>query len=152
MKRPALLLTLLAIIVPVVYVGHEHLFYYWDYASYEDQAIAEAAVWKPIVTGHPSDLLHLLVQLRRSTANPYSNLHAALSAPVLTAFGASRITYVLGLTLTYLLPYALAMGALAARLLRRPGQMYWPAAFLTLLLHRSGCRPCAVIPILVQRC
>lgn len=138
-----LLLTALIVVVTVLYVSAEHAIYYWDDAQYQDITKVEAITLREAPPRSPRAALDLLRTVRESTAKDYSDLHTWLLAPWLLAFGASRLTYILGLALSYLLPFALAIGGVAAKLVPdRPRLAFWSTAFLML------CVPAVWLPTL----
>lgn len=124
-----LILTLASVVLlACFYVSRERFFYYWDYAVYQD--IAEAAT-DTFLRLSPLDSFYTLY---RSTADAYSSLFTVPLVPILLLFGESRLVYVAGLAATYLVPFALALGALAERLIPgRPRRVFWATAAVALL-------------------
>lgn len=124
-----LILTLASVVLlACFYVSRERFFYYWDYAVYQDIA---AAATDTFLTLSPLDSFYTLY---RSTADAYSSLFSVPLVPILLLFGESRLVYVAGLAATYLVPFALALGAVAERLIPgRPRWVFWATAAVALL-------------------
>lgn len=114
-----------------LYVSCERTFYYWDQAAYQDIAAETASAFRES-TGAGLSFLH------ESYRRDYNALFALPLLPWLLGFGESRLVFELALALCYLVPFALAIGALAARLVRPGGRrVLWPAAILALLAPMS---------------
>lgn len=117
-----------AVLLACFYVSRERFFYYWDYAVYQD--ISEAAT-DTFLTLSPLDSFYTLY---RSTADAYSSLFTVPLVPLLLLFGESRVVYVAGLATVYLVPFALALGAVAERLIPgRPRRVFWATVAVALL-------------------
>lgn len=125
----ALLLAMAAAVVSVTraYVGAERCFYSWDHASYQSIALDTAAAFR-------SSPLAGWQALRQSFHADYNAFFALPLVPWILAFGPSRMSYELGVALAYLLPFPLAIGAVATRLVSDGRRVaFWSAAWLALL-------------------
>jgi hypothetical protein len=128
----ALLAALMAVLLGVTYayVGAERFFYYWDFAVHQDIASATAAAFRESWTAGWR-------AVGQSLREDYNALFALPLAPVLGRHD-SRMAYEMGLALTGLLPFALAVGALATRVVAGPARtVFWTATWLTLLVPMS---------------
>ena len=134
-RRRALLtdFMLLAATVTVVlglthtYVARERFFYFWDQAHY--QSIAERTA-----SAFQVSFKEGFDTLRLSYRDDYNALFALPLVPWLTVFGASRMSYEMGLALVYQAPLILSWGAVAAHLvLERRRAAFWGAVLLALL-------------------
>ncbi len=126
----AALIVLVAVVLGVTaaYVGSERTFYFWDQAAYQDIASRTAAAFRDTAGSG-------LASLQASFDADYNALFALPLVPWLLAFGDSRLAFVLGLALLYLVPLTLAVGALAARLVPGGGRAtFWLATGLALLV------------------
>lgn len=115
------------VFVSHAYVGAERFFYSWDHASYQNITVDTAAAFRESASAGWS-------ALRRSFHSDYNAFFALPLVPWVLTFGPSRMSYELGLALVYLVPFPLAVGAVASRIVpeqRRLG--FWVAAWLALL-------------------
>ena len=121
------LLIALTIFVSAAYVLQEHDFYYFD--GGRSHGIANEKVLK----FHQSPLA-ALADIKESLGEAYNEVFTLPLLPFMMLFGDSRLVFVLGVALVYQLPYALAMGAIAARLVpvAHPA-VFWSAAFISLI-------------------
>jgi hypothetical protein len=125
---PLLVLSLVAAAFAFIYTTSERFFYFWDYALYQDLTANTAAAFRTSF----SDGMHTVWG---SFDNDYNRLFTLPLVPVALEFGLSRPVFIVCLAIFYQLPFALAMGAIAAELFRgcrRP--ILWGTALLTLLL------------------
>lgn len=130
-----LLYVLIVTIVTFVYVSNEHTFYYWDYSIYHDMTLEKAIYFRELPKYSRNEVLEALKEIWKSTAEDYSDIHTLLIIPFILTFGASRLVYILSITLIYLLPFALVTGAIAAKLIpSHPRIVFWSAALLTLFV------------------
>ena len=129
----ALLLALGAVIVVVTYeyVTAERFFYFWDHAVFQDLAWSTASAFR--VSARDGWEV-----VRRSLHEDYNAFYALPLVPLLLVFGESRLAYEISLSLVYLLPFALAVGLLAARVASEPSRKaFWTGAGVTLLVPAS---------------
>ncbi|MFC1975503.1 ABC transporter permease [Chloroflexota bacterium] len=131
-----LLVILLTVLITLTYVSSEQTFYYWDYAAYHDMSLAKAINFREIPKNSLQAITDTLSDIRASTAQDYSDFHTLLIVPFILTFGASRLVYILGLSLVYLLPFILITGAIATKLISHYPRtfVFWSAAFLALLV------------------
>ena len=72
--------------------------------------------------------------VKDSLAHDYNEIFTIPLVPFLLTFGDSRLVYVMSIALVYQLPFALVIGAIAAKLLSSNSHaVFWSAALLTLL-------------------
>lgn len=125
-------LALLALIVGIVtwlYIASEKNFHWWIDWYYPTIQIANT------LRESPSEALALL---GRSLAQERNRLYVLPLVPFIWVFGSSRLVYEISLALVYLLPLALAMGAVATQLIRVHSKtVFWSTALLTLLIPVS---------------
>lgn len=133
----------MAVVVVFLYVSSERAFYYWDDAAYQDMAIAKAISLREVDIRSPRAVAGALGAVWYSTGRDYSDLHALPLAPVILAFGDSRLAYVAGLALVYLLPYTLVIGLVAQSLAPAgKGRLFWSAVLL------AAAQPAVWVPTL----
>ena len=128
----ASLLALLALIIVTItslYISSERNFHWWiDWYSPTIQ-IANA------FRESPSEAIELIAP---SLAQERNKLYVLPLVPFILAFGSSRLVYEISLALVYLLPFALAVGALATQLIRsHPRTVFWSTTLLSLLIPVS---------------
>jgi hypothetical protein len=108
------LLVALAFVVAAAFarsfVGGERFFYYWDFAAYQDIALRTADTFRTL------GLVDAFYTVYLSTADDYNAIFAIPLLPFLSLLGETRVTYILGLTLLYQVPFLLALGGIAAKL------------------------------------
>lgn len=120
------LLLAAALAVARVYVGAEDYFYFWDYDNYQAKTFDLAA----LLAASPG---RALAAFSASLADDYNMVPSAPLVPVALLLGESRWAYIAGVTALYLVPFALATGAVATRLVRGGGRpVFWGTAALTL--------------------
>jgi len=121
------LLVLMTATITLIYVSSEHTFYWWDFLNYHAGATDIAIAFRE--SPHKA-----IQQVYKSIAGNYNRLFTLPLLPFLLAFGNSRLVYILSLALVYLLPFSLALGAIATKLIPRyPRAVFWLTALLTLL-------------------
>lgn len=121
------LLVLVVITITYIYVSSEHTFYWWDYTAYQYLTIKKAIDFR-------ESPIKALYAAWKSTAADYSDIPTLLLVPFILTFGDSRLVYILSIALVYLLPFALVLGAIAAKLIPTyPRAVFWSTALLTLL-------------------
>jgi hypothetical protein len=116
------------------YVSKERGFYYWDNAMYQDAAILKALTIKDLDFTSPSDLMDFTSAMASSTGKRFSDIHTLPTAPFILALGPSRAVYIGALTLCFTLPLALAIGAVAAKLIpTAPRSAFWCGTLIALI-------------------
>ncbi|GAB4177285.1 MAG: hypothetical protein Fur006_08830 [Coleofasciculaceae cyanobacterium] len=126
------LLALLALfigIVTITYVCSERNFHWWiDWHARTLEVVTA-------LRDSPAEALQLV---KYSLVGERNRLFTLPLIPFILVFGSSRLVYELGLALVYLLPFALAMGAIATQLIRAHSRtVFWATAFLTLFIPVS---------------
>lgn len=129
------LLVLFVTMVTYVYVSSEHTFYAWDYGGYQNLTRSTATAFIESPNNVLLTAIKTLYKAWRSTAEEFANIIPTLPLlPFILTFGDSRLVYILSIALVYLLPFALVLGAIAAKLIPLyPRSVYWSTALLTLL-------------------
>jgi len=121
-----ILLTLTVFIVNE-YISSEHYFYYWDSGGYQGVSAEVVQVFK-------SSPRSALLTIKKSIKQDYNYLYTIPLIPFLITLGTTRLIYILGVALTYQMPFALAMGVVSMRVLPfKKIEVFWSAAFITLL-------------------
>jgi hypothetical protein len=121
------LLVLVTSTITTLYVLHEHFFYYWDLGGYQGVTIDQAY-------GFLKSPLNEIRLIKASLSLDYNYLFTIPLTPFILLFGSSRISYVLSVALIYQMPFALATGALANKLIHgKKRAIFWSTAFLVLL-------------------
>ena len=118
---------LFAVVIPGLYISQEKFFYYWDYGGFQGVAIHQAEdVFKT-----PLIVLHRTID---SINLEYNYLYTIPLIPLIWAFGYSRLSYVLSISLTYQIPFSLVAGAIGTLLIRhRRNLVFWSVVLLCLL-------------------
>ncbi len=121
------LLIFATLAIALLYVSREQTFYWWDLDSYHFQAMEVLARFRD----SPSDAMQgILASLNQD----YSQLYIVPLLPFVLAFGDSRIVYITGVVLAYVVPLALLCGAIATRLISySPRPVFWSTVVLALL-------------------
>lgn len=123
------LLALLIGIVTITYICSERNFHWWiDWHARTLEVVTA-------LRDSPAEALQLV---KYSLVGERNRLFTLPLIPFILVFGSSRLVYELGLALVYLLPFALAMGAIATQLIRAHSRtVFWATAFLTLFIPVS---------------
>jgi hypothetical protein len=116
----------LAITLVSTYMSEESAWYVWDQAVYQDLAERTSRAFQ-----------HSMAEGRRvlaeAAAEDYNAFFAVPLLPFFAVLGRTRLTYELALALVYVVPLALATGAVGTRLLRGPRAIvYWWTAAVSL--------------------
>ena len=131
LRRDVVLLCLTALATAAAafsYASSERFFYFWDYANYQDMTAETAAAFRASFSGGIGSVLN-------SLGDDYNRLFTLPLIPVALAVDLSRPVFIVGLAVAYQLPFALAMGAVAAELFRTSRrQVFWGTVWLTLSL------------------
>lgn len=123
-----LLSCVFVILISYFYVRAEHYFYSWDWANYQNMASAETAAFR----ASPVWAVHAVMS---TLAEDYNRIFTVPLVPILAVFGDSRVVFITSMTLVYLLPFALVLGAIATKLIPLPPRkVFWSTALLTLLI------------------
>ncbi len=124
------LLGLTALVITYIYVSHEHQFYFWDASAYHDRLLEQIDITK-------SSMIKGLQNLQTSMGYDYTYIYTIPLIPFLILSGnpESRLLFITGLVLFYLLPLAMVMGAIATRLIPAPPRhVFWMVSFLSLFV------------------
>jgi hypothetical protein len=138
-----LLVMLTAVLICLTYVRSERTIYYWDFASYHDMTLEKAEYYRSLLLNRWQGWRQVILSIRESTANEYSDFHTLPVIPFVLLFGKSRVNYILALSMIYTVPFVLLLDALTVRLLRAQPQLTFGAgAAITLFM------PAAWLPTL----
>ncbi|TAG93769.1 MAG: hypothetical protein EAZ09_13440 [Oscillatoriales cyanobacterium] len=125
------LLVLVTVIVTSIYVSTEHTFYWWDYAGYNNATIGLANSFRE----SPHKAIHEVIQSLGKEKNLLISLPLV---PFILLFGDSRLTYILSVSLIYVLPFRLLLGAISVKLIPvYPRRVFWSTVLLSLLIPMS---------------
>ncbi|MEG3843686.1 hypothetical protein [Microcoleus sp. herbarium14] len=126
-----LLLFLATIAVTSIYVSSERTFYWWDYAGYNTATVNTANLFRD----SPTQAWREVIQSLSKEKNLLISLPLV---PFILLFGESRLSYILSVSLIYLLPFRLLLGAISARLIPvYPRAVFWSTVWLSLLIPMS---------------
>ena len=118
----------LSVNIVALYITSERYFYFWDLGGYQGVAII-------IARSFQNSILETLLTIQQSLKLEYNYFYTLLLAPWINLFGQNRLGYVLSVSLVYQLPYALAIGAIARKLIRANSlAVFWVTVFLALLM------------------
>jgi hypothetical protein len=126
-----LLLFVITIAVTSIYVSSEHTFYWWDYAGYNNATIGLANSFRE----SPDKAIQEVI---KSLANEKNLLISLPLVPFLLLFGDSRLSYILSVSLIYVVPFRLLLGAISTKLIPvYPRRVFWSTVLLNLLIPMS---------------
>ncbi|MEG4997643.1 hypothetical protein [Microcoleus sp. B4-D4] len=125
------LVVLLTIGVTSIYVSSERTFYWWDYAGYNTATVNTANLFRD----SPQKALAGVIE---SLAKEKNLLISLPLVPFILLFGDSRLSYILSISLIYVLPFRLLLGGISARLIPvYPQRVFWSTVLLSLLIPMS---------------
>lgn len=106
--------------------SRERQFYYWDLSGYHSTAVDLSEAFRR----SPLDAMR---QVKQSFSGEFSSLFAVPLVPVFLIFGDSRLTYIMAISVLYLLPLCLIVASLLASLFpARAFLVFWGTTFLML--------------------
>ena len=121
------LFVLATVAVTSIYVSSERTFYWWDYAGYNTATVNTANLFRD----SPTQAWREVIQSLSKEKNLLISLPLV---PFILLFGESRLSYILGVSLIYVLPFRLLLGAISAKLIpvypRRGVLVYCVAEFI----------------------
>ncbi|MEG3986457.1 hypothetical protein QUA13_04745 [Microcoleus sp. S28C3] len=125
------LLVLVTVAVTSIYVSSEHTFYWWDYAGYNTATVNTANLFRDSPDKAWGGVIDSLSKEK--------NLLISLPlVPFILLFGESRLSYILSVSLIYVLPFRLLLGAISAKLIPvYPRRVFWSTVLLSLLIPMS---------------
>ncbi len=125
------LLVLATVVLTSIYVSSERTFYWWDYAGYNTATVNTANLFRD----SPTQAWREVIQSLSKEKNLLISLPLV---PFILLFGESRLSYILGVSLIYLLPFRLLLGAISAKLIPvYPRTVFWSTVWLSLLIPMS---------------
>ncbi|MEG4985497.1 hypothetical protein QUB08_06925 [Microcoleus sp. BR0-C5] len=125
------LLVLLTVAVTSIYVSSEHTFYWWDYAGYNTATVNTANLFRE----SPDKAWRGVIESLSKEKNLLISLPLV---PFILLFGDSRLSYILSVSLIYVLPFRLLLGAISAKLIPvYPRRVFWSTVLLSLLIPMS---------------
>ncbi|MEG4083959.1 hypothetical protein QUA34_10085 [Microcoleus sp. POL10_C6] len=125
------LLVLVTVAVTSIYVSSEHTFYWWDYAGYNTATVNTANLFRD----SPDKAWRGVIESLSKEKNLLISLPLV---PFILLFGESRLSYILSISLIYVLPFRLLLGAISAKLIPvYPRRVFWSTVLLSLLIPMS---------------
>ena len=125
------LLILATVAVTSIYVSSEHTFYWWDYAGYNTATVNTANLFRD----SPNQAIREVIESLSKEKNLLISLPLV---PFILLFGESRLSYILSVSLIYVLPFRLLLGAISAKLIPvYPRLVFWSTVLLSLLIPMS---------------
>ena len=125
------LLILATVAVTSIYVSSEHTFYWWDYAGYNTATVNTANLFRD----SPNQAWRGVIESLSKEKNLLISLPLV---PFILLFGESRLSYILSVSLIYVLPFRLLLGAISAKLIPvYPRLVFWSTVLLSLLIPMS---------------
>ncbi len=124
------ILVTLVVIISLTYTSLEHTFYFWDFAMFQRDTVAQ------VDRSTLSYRLPIRVALN-SLGDDYNKLYTLPLIPLLRLYGAyqSRSIYILSIALVYFLPYLLLIGMTGKLLIpHRPRAVFWLSILIALLV------------------
>ncbi|WP_333345688.1 hypothetical protein [Microcoleus sp. B3-A4] len=117
--------------VTSIYVSSEHTFYWWDYAGYNTATVNTANLFRD----SPDKAWRGVIESLSKEKNLLISLPLV---PFILLFGESRLSYILSVSLIYVLPFRLLLGAISAKLIPvYPRRVFWSTVLLSLLIPMS---------------
>ncbi|MBW3585999.1 MAG: hypothetical protein KY448_09155, partial [Cyanobacteria bacterium 0813] len=117
--------------VTSIYVSSEHTFYWWDYAGYNTATVNTANLFRD----SPDKAWGGVIESLSKEKNLLISLPLV---PFILLFGESRLSYILSVSLIYVLPFRLLLGAISAKLIPvYPRRVFWSTVLLSLLIPMS---------------
>ena len=125
------LVVLVTVAVTSIYVSSEHTFYWWDYAGYNTATVNTANLFRDSQDQAWRGVIESLSKEK--------NLLISLPlVPFILLFGESRLSYILSVSLIYVLPFRLLLGAISAKLIPvYSRRVFWSTVLLSLLIPMS---------------
>jgi len=125
------LLVLVTVAVTSIYVSSEHTFYWWDYAGYNTATVNTANLFRD----SPDRAWRGVIESLSKEKNLLISLPLV---PFILLFGESRLSYILSVSLIYVLPFRLLLGAISAKLIPvYSRRVFWSTVLLSLLIPMS---------------
>ena len=125
------LLVLVTVALTSIYVSSEHTFYWWDYAGYNTATVNTANLFRD----SPDQAWRGVIESLSKEKNLLISLPLV---PFILLFGESRLSYILSVSLIYVLPFRLLLGAISAKLIPvYSRRVFWSTVLLSLLIPMS---------------
>ena len=125
------LVVLVTVAVTSIYVSREHTFYWWDYAGYNTATLNTANLFRD----SPDQAWRGVIESLSKEKNLLISLPLV---PFILLFGESRLSYILTVSLIYVLPFRLLLGAISAKLIPvYSRRVFWSTVLLSLLIPMS---------------
>ncbi|MEG4035868.1 hypothetical protein QUA03_18790 [Microcoleus sp. S36b_A4] len=125
------LLVLITVTVTSIYVSSEHTFYWWDYAGYNTATVNTANLFRD----SPDKAWRGVIESLSKEKNLLISLPLV---PFILLFGESRLSYILSVSLIYVLPFRLLVGAISVKLIPvYSRRVFWSTVLLSLLIPMS---------------
>jgi hypothetical protein len=105
-----LFLITLTITFTCIYIDSERTFYWWDFVIYQYRTLDIWNAWQESPT-------IAFDRVFDSLGNDYNKLYTLPLLPFLLILEPSRLAFVLGIVVAYQLPFSLALGAIATKLI-----------------------------------
>lgn len=125
-----LLFTLLALIIYTTtkrYIDREIFIYSWDYINYQKSTDA-------LIEEFKKSLLNGILEFINSLFSDYSKIFCIPVLPFYLAFGTSRFSFILSLSIVYITSFSLVMGVVFSNLITKNRLIaFWLATFITLV-------------------
>ena len=125
------LVVLVTVAVTSIYVSSEHTFYWWDYAGYNTATVNTANLFRD----SPDKAWRGVIESLSKEKNLLISLPLV---PFILLFGESRLSYILSVSLIYVLSFRLLLGAISAKLIPvYSRRVFWSTVLLSLLIPMS---------------
>ena len=125
------LLILATIAVTSIYVSSERTFYWWDYAGYNSATVSIANLFRD----SPEKAWREVIESLSKEKNLLISLPLV---PFILLFGESRLSYILSVSLIYVLPFRLLLGAISVKIIPvYPRRVFGSTVLLSLLIPMS---------------
>ncbi|MDB9528818.1 hypothetical protein PN498_22690 [Oscillatoria sp. CS-180] len=125
------LLSILTIVIATIsigYVSNDEYIYFWDTANYHNQSVELANIFR-------SSIVDGFNTFFSSLGRDYNQVPCLPIVPIILIFGDSRLVFITGLALLYILPFSLSTGVIVVRLLNSYSfAIFWMTAFSAILM------------------
>jgi hypothetical protein len=121
-------LTTFSLLLTHFYILQEQYYYYWDYARSFQQL-------NDLIDSFQKSALEGIGLILISLFDDYTQLPSIPLLPLRIMLGGSRLSFINGLVLAYVIPFSLIMGLILSRIiLVKPRLVFWSTSFFSLLI------------------
>jgi hypothetical protein len=117
-----------SLLLTYFYISQEQYYYYWDYARSFQQL-------NDLIDSFQKSVLEGIGLILISLFDDYTQLPSIPLLPMRIMLGGSRLSFINGLVLAYVIPFSLIMGLTLSRIISvKPRLVFWSTSFFSLLI------------------